>query len=175
MNEELQTCFKCGKTLPLTEFHKCPRMANGHFGKCKKCALADNAKRKSKLRKDPTWAAEEKRKNRELSRRSKSKWAKPTYEQRKRTNVQWKQRYPEKYAATSVCTKLPRRKGFCNHHWSYQRQHRTDIITLSIMQHALVHRFMIYDQERMMYRRMDGSLIDSREAAIEYYATLKDE
>lgn len=34
---------------------------------------------------------------------------------------------------------------------------------------------MVYDQERMMYRRMDGTLIDSREAAIAYYATLKDD
>ena len=42
------------------------------------------------------------------------------------------------------------------------------------MQHALVHRYTTYDQERKMYRRMDGSLIDSRESAIAYYSTLKD-
>jgi len=60
------------------------------------------------------------------------------------------------------------------HHWSYLKQHRLDVLSLTTMQHALVHRHTIYDQERMMYRRLDGTLIDSREAAIAYYATLKD-
>lgn len=84
-------------------------------------------------------------------------------------------RYPEKHVARRACQMLPRNAGFNNHHWSYNEEHRTDVIVLTCALHALAHRFMIYDQERMMYRRLDGTLIDSREAAIAYYATLKDE
>lgn len=37
----MKTCFKCDRTLPLTEFYRHPRMADGHVGKCKACARAD--------------------------------------------------------------------------------------------------------------------------------------
>ncbi len=34
-------CFKCEQVLPLGEFYKHPRMADGHLGKCMECARAD--------------------------------------------------------------------------------------------------------------------------------------
>ena len=36
-----KACFKCGKTLPLTEFYKHPAMGDGHLGKCKECTKKD--------------------------------------------------------------------------------------------------------------------------------------
>lgn len=39
-----KACFKCGKTLPLTEFYKHPAMGDGHLGKCKECTKIDVAK-----------------------------------------------------------------------------------------------------------------------------------
>lgn len=38
---ELKRCFKCGQTLPRTEFYKHPRMADGLLGKCKTCTKRD--------------------------------------------------------------------------------------------------------------------------------------
>lgn len=35
--EVTKSCIKCGQTLPLGEFHKHPKMADGHLNKCKKC------------------------------------------------------------------------------------------------------------------------------------------
>lgn len=59
-------------------------------------------------------------------------------------------------------------KGFNTHHWSYNRIHYNDVIVLSIKNHMKAHRFLIYDQERMMYRTIDGILLDNKEDHIKY-------
>lgn len=43
-----KACFKCGKTLPLTEFYKHPAMGDGHLGKCKRCTKNDVAEHRLK-------------------------------------------------------------------------------------------------------------------------------
>lgn len=41
MAEPVKQCFKCERALPLSNFYKHPRMADGHLGKCKECTKAD--------------------------------------------------------------------------------------------------------------------------------------
>lgn len=36
-----KTCFKCRKALPVDDFYKHPRMADGRLGKCKPCTRRD--------------------------------------------------------------------------------------------------------------------------------------
>jgi len=55
-------------------------------------------------------------------------------------------------------------EGAEKHHWSYNSEHYKDVIWLSTKDHKKAHRFIIYDQERMMYRRIDNlQLLDTKE------------
>jgi len=155
MDNQTQTCFKCKKALPLSDFYVHPMMANGHLGKCKACTRLDTKKRTDTLKLNPSWMEKEMERCRIKARNLKTV-------------------FPEKYKARHLARCLKREKGFENHHWSYNIEHAKDTIKLTEKQHTLVHRYTVYDQERAMYRRLDGTLIDSREAAIAYYSTLKD-
>lgn len=41
-----KTCFRCGRSLPITEFYAHPMMSDGHLNKCKECTKADSAARR---------------------------------------------------------------------------------------------------------------------------------
>jgi len=41
MTTTLKTCFKCSRTLEISEFYKHKAMADGHLGKCKECTKKD--------------------------------------------------------------------------------------------------------------------------------------
>ena len=82
-------------------------------------------------------------------------------------------KYPEKYLARNKSQRLPCKKGNHLHHWSYNEEHYKDVIELSVSDHALLHRNMIYDQERMMYRNINGILLDTKGSHIELLNKLK--
>lgn len=74
--------------------------------------------------------------------------------------------FPEKKVAKSLSGKLkPKEIGNNLHHWSYNVEHAKDVIELAPADHYKIHRFIIYDQERFMYRRYDtNELLDTRES-----------
>lgn len=64
---------------------------------------------------------------------------------------------------------MPKRAGYHLHHWSYRTEHAKDVIELTTREHGKAHRFLVYDQERMMYRRSDNmELLDTRQRHEEY-------
>ena len=92
-----------------------------------------------------------------------------TTESRKAVEVKYKAKFPYKRRAKQ-CVRYHRKKGriICPvgmqcHHWSYQDRHWLDVIFLTKDDHALLHRYLQFDEESRMYRNLDGVLLDEKE------------
>lgn len=167
-----KVCFKCNLEKELNCFYKHKNMYDGHLNKCKDCTKNDSKKRQDELRKNPEWVEKEKERTREKYFRLgyKGKY-KSTPKQRKLNTMKYFNIYPEKKEAKNKTSGLKAKtKGNQLHHWSYNEEHFKDVIELTVLEHNLVHRKTIYDQERRMYRRIDNNeLLDTREKAEAYY------
>lgn len=168
-------CFKCNKEKYLFEFYKHSGMEDGHLNKCRDCCKEESKQRLKFLSKnDPEFIEKERIRGREKYHRLNYKEKhKPSYEKKKEIMERYKNKYPEKTLAKNKTQRLPCAKGNHLHHWSYNLEHAKDVIELSIQDHALLHRHIQYDQERYMYRNLDGILLDSRESHIKLLEKLK--
>ena len=155
----LKTCFKCNKEKPISEYYKHPKMGDGYLGKCKECTKKYTANRYNEMKKDESFILLERKRGREKYR--KYKYAS------KSCNKKYHEKFPEKYKANIVSNRIPS-NGRHNHHWSYNEEHYKDVINLSSKDHYKAHRFLIYDQERYMYRTIDGVLLDTKERHLAY-------
>lgn len=159
-------CFKCKKTLPLSSFYKHPQMGDGHLNKCKECNKIDvKANYKSNLCK-PGYKEKERKRGRDKYHRIYGpgyNFAKPE------NNERWISKFPEKILASKNSASIKASIGFEKHHWSYNEPHWKDIIELTKPDHMKAHRFLFYDQERMMYRKFDTfELLDTKEKHFSY-------
>lgn len=158
-----KVCFKCGQEKELDEFYPHPQMGDGHLNKCKECNKLDVKRDYYRKSQDPNWIESERKRGREKHRRLYS-----GIKKKNTTRMSWKHKYPEKVEAASKAQHIKTPDGKEKHHWSYNEEHYKDVIFLTKAEHMKAHRFIIYDQERKMYRTTKGILLDSRESHERY-------
>lgn len=167
-NNRRKQCSNCRGIYPLSGFYKNSRMEDGYFNQCKKCVRRAKKQRDQQL-KDGVLGEKERARQREKYHRLKygDKY-RPTTDQKRATTRAYRDRYPEKLKAQRACSKLKREKETV-HHWSYRDQHHTDVIHLTNLQHAKIHRFITYDPVALMYRRNDnGELLTTKKQHLAY-------
>jgi hypothetical protein len=162
----IKTCKKCGEHKQLDCFYTHKAMKDGHLNFCIDCVRDRISKREQRLRLNTEWYEKEKERHRDKYHRLEYKEKhKPTPQQKKITMESYFNRYPEKAKAQIKSQHIKTNiKGNHKHHWSYNEEHYKDVIELTPKEHALLHRHIIYDQERMMYRNLKGVLLDTKES-----------
>lgn len=157
----MKKCFKCGVEKELTSFYKHKQMLDGHLNKCIDCTKNDVKVRYSELSSDQSFIIKERKRGRDKYHR--------LYHGTGKANPnnlsKYYSLYPEKKKASSMSCKIkPPQPGLEKHHWSYNEDHYKDLIFITKKHHMKAHRFIVYDQERMMYRRYDtNELLDTKE------------
>lgn len=165
---QTKVCFKCLSEKPISDFYKHPKMADGYLGKCKLCTRSDVKTNYDIKSNSIEFIDKERKRGREKHQRLyKDKPA--NKEVKKRAQANYAERFPEKFAAKKYATSKFVPDGFEGHHWSYNEADAKDVIPLITSHHKKAHRFLVYDQERMMYRRNDTmELLDTKQSHISF-------
>lgn len=150
----MKKCKKCQKEKDTTCFFPCKSAVDGLCGSCRGCILARQKERYSVLSTDIEWR---KKKNA----KAKERLGEKCYPNPKRGLHQKKNRslYPEKCVARKLSEKIKAPEGMVKHHWSYRKEDATDVVFVTPQNHAKLHMYIVYDQERRMYRHYSSNIL----------------
>lgn len=164
-------CFKCDNILPIDDFYKHKKSRDGHLNKCKECTKKDVRKRENTLKNDPEWIEKERERNRDKYYRFqyRNKY-KPSKDKKREIIRKYRQKFPEKYLASKYTEIfLNKVDGYHLHHWSYNQDDWLDVIQLTIKQHNLVHRHLLYNKEKKIYHNKEtGELLDTKQKHLDF-------
>ena len=153
----MKKCSKCNEIKEYNKFNKRKANRDGFDGICKVChGIYARAKDRRLL---PIRKLDE-------------DWMQKRREHAIRNQQRAMNKYPEKTIARNAKAGRKAKKGNELHHWSYNVQHHKDMIEMPVLEHRKLHRYMIYDQGYMMYRSVEGVLLDTKQAHMDYYHTL---
>ena len=145
---ETKICFKCGKELPITEFYKHSRMADGHLNKCKNCTKKDVHENYEKNSEDVDYVERERQRGRNKYRRLYADLhKKSSHPENKKTRIKAKRMGID-------C------EGKEIHHWNYNM--KNDIFLLTPKQHKKVHSQILFDKESQKFT-YNGELLSTKE------------
>ena len=77
-------------------------------------------------------------------------------------------KYPEKKRAKTRGLNVYK-KGLNQHHWSYKEGDEKDVIWMKPLEHTFLHTKLIYDKDLLIYRTIDGELLDTKEKHESYF------
>lgn len=123
-----KTCFKCGRTLPISKFYKLSHARDGYMGKCKDCTKEDVRQNYAKKSKDEAYMEKERVRGREKYLRLYSSG------QKSLRHVAKESFYPS-LRGSKKHLRIKCSRDFELHHWNYNL-----IDSVIIMPRALHHR-----------------------------------
>jgi hypothetical protein len=171
----MKLCKTCKQVKEDFDFYKIKHSSDGLNSECKNCTKERSKRNAEAAKLDPEKLAKMRKNARESYYRNGNSYKPSTESERVRNQKRWAQ-FPEKKKARNASQYIKTTiDGHVRHHWSYNEPHWKDIIELSAVDHSFLHRHIIYDQERMMYRRStDSVLLDTKESHIQWWLFIND-
>ena len=158
-------CFKCGRELPLTEFYKHPRMADGHLNKCKECTKKDSRQNYDIKSLDEDWVEKERARGRE-------KYQRLDYKTKPWNNKTRKINQFESWTSAALKRRGIDTNGKEAHHWNYNEPKQ--VFLLSRKAHKRIHQYIIVNYDDKFCYTKEGEKLDTIDKAKSYFKGILD-